>query len=76
MPECAGESWLKPRKKDRSAAVLTFYMVPGKIMSTDLVGQSTEVKSVRGPVLSVDAIDGVRVDSASVFHADTGRITE
>ena len=45
-------------------------------MSTGIVGQSTEVRSVRGSVLSVDAIDGVRVDSASVVHADNGRITE
>jgi uncharacterized surface protein with fasciclin (FAS1) repeats len=39
-------------------------------LSTDKAGQSTEVKSVRGPVLSVDAIDGVRVDNANVDHAD------
>ena len=45
-------------------------------MSTEIVGQSTEVKSARGPVLSVDAIDGVRVDSVSVVHADIGRITK
>ena len=42
VPECAGESLLKPREKDRSAAVLTFHTVPGKITSTDIVGQSTE----------------------------------
>ena len=76
VPECAGESLLKLRNKDRLSDVLTFHLVPGKIMSTDIVGQSTEVKSARGSVLSVDAIDSVRVDSASVVHADIGRITE
>ena len=76
MPECVGESLLNPRNRDQSAAVLTLHMVPGRIMSTDIVGQSTEVKSARGPVLSVGAFDGMRVDSASVVHADIGRITE
>ena len=78
MPECAGESLLELRNKDHLAAVLAFHLVPGKIMSTDVVGQSTEGKSVRGSVHSVDAIDGVGVDvdSASVVHADIGRITE
>ena len=45
-------------------------MAPAKIMSTDIVGQSTDVKSARGSVLSVDAIDGARVDSASVDYAE------
>ena len=45
-------------------------------MNTDIVGQSTEVKSARGAVLSVDAIDGARVNSASVVHADVGSTTE
>ena len=45
-------------------------------MSTDIVGQSTEVKSVRGPVHFLDVIDGVGVDSASVVHADIERVTE
>ena len=51
-------------------------MAPAKIMSTDIVGQSTDVKSARGSVLSVDAIDGARVDSTSVVHADIGGATE
>ena len=78
MPECAGESLLELRNRDQLAAVLTLHLVPGKIMSTDIVGQSTKVKSVRGPVHSVDAIDGVGVlvDSASLVHADIERITE
>ena len=76
MPKCAGESLLQPRNKDQSAAVLTFHMMQGKIMNTDIVGQSTEVKSARGAVLSVDAIDGARVNSASAVHADVGGTTE
>ena len=36
-------------------------MVPAKIMTTDIVGQSTDVKSARGSVLSVDAIHGACV---------------
>jgi len=39
-------------------------------MSTDIAGQSTEVESVQGSALSVDATDGVRVDNANVVAAD------
>ena len=46
-PEHTGESLLKPRNKYQWVAVLTFHMVPGKIMSTDIAGQSTEVESAR-----------------------------
>ena len=38
-------------------------------MSTVRGGQNTEVEGV-GAVLSVDAIDGVLVESANVVHAD------
>ena len=76
VPECAGEILLELRSKAQLAAVLTFHLVPGKIVSTDIVGQSTEVRSAGGPVLSVGATDGMRMDSASVVHADIGRITE
>ena len=76
MPKCAGESLLQPLNKDQSAAVLTFHMVQGKIRNSDIVGQSTEVKSARGAVLSLDAIEGARVNSARVVHADIRGTTE
>ena len=50
-------------------AVLTFCKVPGKILSTVIGDQSTEVQSV-GPVLFVDAIDGARVNNANAVHTD------
>ena len=70
LPEGTVENLLKPENKDQLVAVLTYHVVPGKIMSTDIAGQSTEVESVQGSALSVDAIDGVRVDNANVVAAD------
>lgn len=70
LPEGTLENLLKPENKDQLVAVLTYHVVPGKIMSTDIAGQSTEVESVQGSALSVDATDGVRVDNANVVAAD------
>ena len=70
LPQGAVENLLKPENKDKLVAVLTFHVVPGKIMSTDIAGQSAEVESVLASALSADAADGVRVDDANVVAAD------
>ena len=70
LPEGTVENLLKPENKDQLVAVLTYHVVPGKIMSTDIAGQRTEVESVQGSALSVDATYGVRVDDANVVSAD------
>lgn len=70
LPEGTVENLLKPENKDQLVAVLTYHVVLGKIMSTDFAGQSTEVESVQGSALSVDATDGVREDNANVVATD------
>jgi len=70
LPEGTVENLLRPENRDQLVAVLTYHVVPGKIMSTEIAGQSTEVKSVQGSALSVDATDGVRVDNANVVAVD------
>ena len=70
LPEGTVESLLKPENKDLLVAVLTYNVLPGKIMSTDSAGQSAEVESVQGSALSVDATYGVRVDNANVVATD------
>jgi uncharacterized surface protein with fasciclin (FAS1) repeats len=72
LPAGTVEDLLKPENKDKLVAILTYHVVPGKIMSGDIAGKSTEVKTVQGDTLVVDAIDGVKVDEANVVSADIG----
>jgi len=50
--------------------VLTFHVVPGKILSTDLAGVTATPATVQGGALSVDTTDGVFVGGARVLQAD------
>ena len=70
LPEGTVENLLKPENKDQLIAVLTYHVVPGKIMSSDIAGTVTMVESVQGSELDVNATDGVTVDGATVVTAD------
>src|SRR5512134_3809297 len=71
LPEGAVANLLKPENKAELVKVLTYHVVPGKIMSTSLSGKRTEVKTVAGEMLEIDASSkGVMVDSARVVSAD------
>ena len=70
LPEGTVENLLKPENKDELIAVLTYHVVPGKIMSSDIAGTATMVESVQGSELDVNATDGVTVDGATVVTAD------
>lgn len=70
LPAGTVEDLLKPENKDQLIAVLTYHVVPGKIMSGDIAGNTAMVETVQGSKLSVDATDGVMVDEATVVSAD------
>ncbi|MGM0585927.1 MAG: fasciclin domain-containing protein [Pseudomonadota bacterium] len=70
LPEGALEDLLKPENKDRLAAVLTYHVLPGKVMSSDIAGKEMEVETVQGSTVMIDATDGVMVDGATVTTAD------
>ncbi|WP_305989218.1 fasciclin domain-containing protein [Roseibium sp. MMSF_3544] len=70
LPEGTVENLLKPENKDQLVAILTYHVVPGKVMSSDIAGKKAEVASVEGSEISVDATDGVKVDGANVVTAD------
>ena len=70
LPMGTVEDLLKPENKAQLVAVLTYHVVPGKIMSSDISGKSMDVVSVQGGELSVDATDGVKIDNANVVAAD------
>ncbi len=70
LPAGTVENLLKPENKDRLVAVLTYHVVPGKVMSGDIAGKTAKVKTVEGSKLSINATYGVKVDNASVTTAD------
>jgi uncharacterized surface protein with fasciclin (FAS1) repeats len=70
LPAGTVEDLLKPENKEKLVAVLTYHVVPGKIMSGDIAGKTAMVKTVQGGKLSVDATKGVKVDNAKVISAD------
>jgi uncharacterized surface protein with fasciclin (FAS1) repeats len=70
LPEGTVDDLLKPENKDQLTAILTYHVVPGKTMSSDLAGQTLEVESVQGDTIAIDATDGVKVDDATVVTAD------
>ena len=71
LPEGTVEDLLKPENQDQLKAILTYHVVPGKTMSSDLAGKELEVKTVQGETIAIDASDGtVMVDDATVVQAD------
>ncbi len=69
LPEGTVEELLKPENKDQLAAILTYHVVPGKVMSTDLT-DDMEAATVQGDTVMIDLDDGVKVDAANVTTAD------
>lgn len=69
LPEGTVESLLKPENKDKLVAILTYHVVPGKVMAADV--KTGKVKTVNGKELSVKVADGkVTVDKATVVKTD------
>jgi uncharacterized surface protein with fasciclin (FAS1) repeats len=54
--------------KDKLAAVLTYHVVPGKVMAKDV--KAGKVKTVQGSQLTLGTSGGVTVDNAKVVKAD------
>ena len=70
LPKGTVEDLLKPENKAKLTSILTYHVVPGKIMSKDIAGKALKAKSVQGAEISVDATKGVMVDTAKVVTAD------
>jgi uncharacterized surface protein with fasciclin (FAS1) repeats len=69
LPAGTLESLLKPENKEKLAAILTYHVVSGKVMSADV--KTGMVKTVNGKELDVKAWSGkVSVNGAKVTAAD------
>ena len=69
LPEGTVENLLKPENIDTLTAILTYHVVPGKVMSTDLSDDMTAA-TVNGAEVMIDLDNGVMVQDATVVSAD------
>lgn len=69
LPAGTVESLLKPENKDQLTAILTYHVVPGKVMSTDLKDDMT-AKTAQGGEIKIDLDNGPMVNEANIVTAD------
>lgn len=55
--------------KEKLTAILTYHVVPGKVMAEDVMGL-TSAKTVQGGSLTIDTSNGVMVNNAKVIQTD------
>jgi uncharacterized surface protein with fasciclin (FAS1) repeats len=70
LPTGTVEGLLKPENKTKLAAILTYHVMPGMVMSKDIAGKKLQAATVQGQQISIDATKGVTVDGANVVKAD------
>ena len=68
-PEGTVDTLLMPENKDQLTAILTYHVVPGKVMSTDL-SDGMMAETVQGQEITVSLGDGVMIDDATVVTPD------
>jgi uncharacterized surface protein with fasciclin (FAS1) repeats len=72
LPAGTVDSLLKPENKQKLTAILTYHVVPGKVMAADLV-KLTEATTVNGAKVKIEAKGGnVMVNDAKVTATDIG----
>ena len=69
LPEGTLEKLLRPENKDKLVQVLTYHVIPAKIMSGDLK-TGMKAKTASGEDIMVDLSKGVMINNATVKKAD------
>ena len=70
LPAGTVENLLKPENREQLIAILTYHVVPGKVLAADVVKLS-EAKTVNGQSVAIEIADnGVRIDNANVIATD------
>jgi uncharacterized surface protein with fasciclin (FAS1) repeats len=70
LPEGTVEELLKPENKAKLQAILTYHVVPGRVMAADVV-KLNSAKTVNGQSLTIKVDSGsVMVDNATVLKTD------
>jgi uncharacterized surface protein with fasciclin (FAS1) repeats len=69
LPEGTVESLLMEENRDQLVSILTYHVVPGAVMSTDLSDGMTAT-TVQGSDITVSIGEGVMINDANVVIAD------
>ena len=70
LPAGTVESLLKPENREKLVAILTYHVVPGKVLASDVV-KLKSAKTVNGKAVVIKVKDsGVTIDSAKVVATD------
>jgi uncharacterized surface protein with fasciclin (FAS1) repeats len=70
LPKGTVEDLLKPENKAKLVKILTYHVLPSKVMSADIAGKKMSVKTIEGSEVAIDATNGVKIDGATVVTAD------
>nr|WP_299592446.1 fasciclin domain-containing protein [uncultured Tateyamaria sp.] len=70
LPAGTVENLLKPENKDQLVSILTYHVLPGQTLSSDLGGQRLSVATVNGANVHIDGRNGVKVEKSNVIQAD------
>ena len=68
LPKGTVETLLKPENKAKLVKILTYHVVPGKVMAADV--KAGKVKTASGDKLTISTDGGVMVDKAKVVKTD------
>ena len=70
LPQATLEDLLKPANKARLRRILSYHVVPGRVMATDVL-KLNSAKAVSGDTIDIDASGGtVKVEEARVIKTD------
>ena len=69
LPDGTVDTLLLPENKDQLTSILTYHVVPGKVMSGDLSDGMT-AETVQGTEVTIGTEGGVTVNDANVVTAD------
>jgi len=69
LPEGTLQALLEPDQKHKLVGILTYHVVPGKVLSKD-VANLKSARTVQGQSISIDSSEGVKVEGANVVQVD------
>jgi len=69
LPAGTVENLLKPENKSKLQSILTYHVVPGKVMAAQVVNLKS-AKTVNGQAITISTGEGMKVDGAKVVKTD------
>jgi len=69
LPEGTVADLLKPENKEKLVAILTYHVVPGKLMAADVLA-SADLKTVNGKSAEITSEGGAKIAGASIVATD------